>query len=511
MNRTEALVRATLPEERAEELYEDAPCGYLSTLPDGMIVRVNRTFLAWTGYAPDELLERRRLQDLLPVGAKVFYETHYRPLIRMQGFVREIALDLVCADKTLLPVLVNAVEHRDSAGLPLVIRTTVFDATERRTYERELLAARRRAEQLAAVVEAAGDAILITTPDSLIQTWNAGAERLFGYSAEQARGRAVHELVVPPDRREEYTQAAAQVRNGREVHLEIALVRKDGGRLDASISLTPHLEPPGELVAISSIIRDNTERRVLEKQLQQAEQLRAVGTLAGGVAHEVNNQMTVVLGFSQFILQGLGEHHAQTSDIQRIIAAARHAATISQQLLAFSRQQRMVPQELDLAQVVARMAPALQELLGAHQSLVIGPSPGEAHVSADSTQIEQLLVHLTRNARDAMPPNGTLRIDIEHSRLTEEDARLHPGDSVEPGRYALLTVSDTGTGMEEGTLRRAFEPFFTTKPFGRGAGLGLATVYGIVKQHGGQVWATSKPGQGTTVRVYVPLMAHDSA
>ncbi|MDF3053252.1 MAG: hybrid sensor histidine kinase/response regulator [Geminicoccaceae bacterium] len=494
----------TIPEESAEELFEDAPCGYLTALPDGTIVRANRTFLAWTGYTPDSLLSRRRLQDLLTIPAKVFYETHYGPLLKMQGFIREMALDLICADRSLLPVLVNSREHRDAAGVPLLTRITIFDATERRRYEQELLTARRRAEQLASVVGASGDAILITTAQGEIQIWNRGAARLFGYTPQEATGCLVSDLIVPADGAAAYSRALEEARGGREVQLQTVLVDKGGRSIDVSLSLTPHVEPPGELVAISSIIRDMTERRLVERQLRKAENLQSVGTLAGGVAHEVNNQMTVVLGFGDFVLRALGQNHPQAPDIQSMLSAAERAARISRQLLAFSRKQMIAPQELSLGALLAQVEPRLREVLDPAMTLVLEADDSDALVSADPDQIERILLHLTRNARDAMEAGGQLRISVENAILTHEDARLHPGDGVVAGAYVLVTISDTGSGMDDETLRRAFDPFFTTRPFGEATGLGLATVYGIVKQHGGQVWASSKPDQGTTVRVYLP-------
>jgi PAS domain S-box-containing protein len=494
-----------LPEESAQELYEDAPCGYLSLLPDGTIVRANRTFLAWTGYQAENLLSGTRLQDLLPLPAKVFYETHYAPLLRMQGFIREMAMELVCANKQVLPVLVNATEQRDASGSPVVIRTVIYDATERRRYERELLAARRRLEPLAAVVEASGDAIILTSPSGSVLAWNRGAERMFGYTAAEAVGHSVVDLILPQGREGDYARAVEQVRNGGEIQLETSLAHKAGHSIDVSLSLTQHIEAPGEVVAISSIIRDITQHRLVEKQTRQADKLQSVGTLAGGVAHEVNNQMTVVLGFGQFVLKALGPDHPQASDVQCMIAAAERAARISQQLLAFSRQQLIVPENFDLGRLVGKLRPALEQELEEEHSLLIDVEASEAPVSADPAQVERILLHLVRNARAAMGSGGQLRISVQRSTLTDEDARLHPGEQVEPGAYVLVTVTDTGVGMDEETLRRAFDPFFTTRPFGEGSGLGLPTVHGLVKQHGGQVWATSQPGRGTTVYVYLPL------
>jgi PAS domain S-box-containing protein len=462
--------------------------------------------LEWTGYARESLVGKR-LRDFLPVAGKVFYETHYDPLLRMQGFVREMALQLVCADGRLLPVLVNSVQHRDGSGQPQAIQTTIVDATERRTYEQELIAARRRAQQLAAVVEASADAIIVITPEGTVQTWNAGAERLFGYSVREAMGVPVRELIVPPDRVEEFERAVEQVRSGRLVQLETVRVCQDGTRIDVSLGLTPHIEPPGELVAISAIIRDITDRRRLEARLRQAEQLESVATLAGGVAHEVNNQMAVVLGFGQFVLRALGLAHPQAADVESMIAAAARAAGISQQLLAFSRQLPIVRRNVRLAQVVDGLEPKLRHLLGADKSLVVEATAVDPLVRVDPAGIEQILTQLATNARDALAVGGQVTIGVAGVRLTEVDVQAHPGDDVVPGPYVLLSVSDNGSGMDSETLSRVFQPFFTSKPFGQGIGLGLAMVYGIVKQHGGHVWISSELGNGTTVQVYLPVAA----
>jgi PAS domain S-box-containing protein len=328
-----------VPEESTQELYENAPCGYLTTRPDGTIARVNRTLLVWTGYARDALLSGRRFQDLLTVPGRMFYETHFAPLLRMQGMVTEIAFDLVLGDGALLPVLANSVLLKDAAGRPSSIRTTLVDITDRRRYERELLLARRRAEQLAEVVNASGDAIMLVTPDGTIQTWNRGAERLFGWTAAEAVGRSERALVVPPDRLEEYDATLGQLQSGREVRLETVRADRTGRRVDVSLTAAPHLEALGEVVAVSSIARDVTELRRVEEGQRRVERLRVVSTLAGGVAHEVNNQMTAVLGLGEFVLRGLGPGHAQAQDVRDMLNAAARAARMSQQLLAFSRQQ----------------------------------------------------------------------------------------------------------------------------------------------------------------------------
>jgi PAS domain S-box-containing protein len=494
------------PDASAEELYQNAPCGYVTTRPDGTIVRVNRTLLRWTGY-DGRALEGRRFQDLLTVAGRIYYETHFAPLLRMQGEVHEVAFDLQLEDGSRLPVLTNSVLRLDGDGTPVSVLTTLIEVTERRRYERELLLARRRAEQLAEVVNASGDAILLMAPDGTIQGWNRGAERLFGYPAAEAVGRSARDLLVPPDRLEEYDRTTAEAGAGRESRLETVRVARDGRRVDVSLTLTPHVEALGEVVAVSSIIRDVSERRRMEAELRQAEQLRALATLAGGVAHEINNQMTVVLGLGAFVRQALGEEHAQTPDVEEMVAAGRRAAEVTRQLLAFGRRQLMQPQEVDLAGLASGLAPALARLIGEDKHLALERDDEVSPVRGDSAQLEQMLLQLAANARDAMGPGGLLTIAIRDTTLTEEDADRHPADDVMPGPYVLLSVADTGRGMDPATLARVFEPFFTTKTVGEGAGLGLSTVYGIVKQHGGQIWARSEPGAGTTIRVYLPAVA----
>jgi PAS domain S-box-containing protein len=504
-------VSTPLTEALARELYEHAPCGYMSALSDGTVVLVNQTLLNLTGYSREALLGKQ-FRDLLSVPARIFYDTHYDPLLRMQGFVREMAVDFLCADGRLLPVLLHSVQRQGAPGQLPTVWTTVVDATERRSYERELLQAQRRAQQLSRVVETSADAILIATPEGRIQTWNAGAERLFGYSSAEAIGSTIRQLIVPPEYTGEFEQLMEQVRSGREAQLETVRARKDGTRVDVSLSLAPHIEPPGEVIAISAIIRDIRERRRVESRLRRAEQLQAVATLAGGVAHEVNNQMAVVLGFGDFVLKALGGGHPQSSDVQAIIDAGGKVARITRQLLAFSRQLPMVGQQIELPTLVDQLAPKLAATLDDDKQLLVRIGRAPASVFGDPEEIEQALVQLTINARDAIGRGGEITLVMEVVRLTELDTgALVKHETPPSGDYGLISISDNGSGMDRATLDRAFEPFFTTKPFGQGTGLGLAMVHGIIKQHGGHISVSSEPGRGTTVRVYLPLVPSGTA
>jgi PAS domain S-box-containing protein len=495
-----------VPRESAEELYENAPCGYITTRPDGTIVRVNDTLLRWTGLTREQLLSGKRLRDLLTAPGRIYYETHVAPMLRIQGLVKEIAVDLRLQDGSTMPVLLNAVQQRDAAGQPVSIRAMVVDVTERRRYERELQLARDRAEQLATVVNASGDAIMVTKPDGTIQTWNRGAERLFGWAAEEVIGRRARDLLVPMDRMHEHEDILAQIRSGREVRIETVRLTRDGTPIDVSITLTPHVEALGEVVSLSSIVRDVSERRRIEAELRRAEQIQVVGTLAGGVAHELNNQMATVLGFGEMVRRALGPGHPQLPDVMDMLAAGQRAARISQQLLAFGRRQFFTPQELDLHRVVTDLAPVLSLLLGSDKQLLIEANGATRRLLADQIQIEQMLINLAANARDAMASGGRLTITVADADLGDAEARAHPADGVVPGAYVRLSATDTGSGMDAATLRRIFEPFFTTKEVGQGTGLGLSAIHGMVKQHNGQIWVSSEPGAGTTITAYFPAI-----
>ena len=367
-------------------------------------------------------------------------------------------------------------------------------------------AARESERRYRSLVEATTQVIWTCDPEGRVITEQPAWAAFSGQSFDAYRDFGWTETIHPDDREPLFELWDAAVREQAFPATEARLRRYDGIYRLFSIRIVPITDGAGALREWVGACSDITERVRSEEQLRQAQALQASGTLAGGVAHEVNNQMTVVLGFGSFVLDELGPGHPQAADVQQMVRAAERAAAVTQQLLAFSRQQIIRPRVLALPLVIEELRPVLVRLLGADKTLVVPPSQSRGMVNIDPTRIEQILINLTANSRDAMRPGGRMTITLEDTTLDQGYAQAHGHIHLLPGRYVLMAVSDNGEGMDRSTLSQVFEPFFTTKPVGQGTGLGLSMVYGLVKQHGGFVWAYSEPGQGTTIKVYLPAV-----
>jgi PAS domain S-box-containing protein len=356
--------------------------------------------------------------------------------------------------------------------------------------------------------EAVAQGVLITDPsqpDNPIVYSNPAFEKITGYPRAEIQGRNCRFLQGPGTDPAAVDKVRAAIREKRPCLVELLNYRKDGAPFWNALSVAPVFDNGGALSHFVGLQTDVTSLKNLEQQLRQAQKMEAFGQLAGGVAHDFNNLLTVILGYSELMLASLPVGDPSREPIQEICNAGERAALLTRQLLAFSRKQVVEPQVLDLNSVVAGMEKMLKRLIGEDVELTAVPAPGLATVKADPGQVEQVLLNLAVNARDAMPQGGKITIETANVDLDEGYGQSHA--EVVPGRYVLLAVSDTGCGMTEQVKAHIFEPFFTTKEVGKGTGLGLATVFGIVKQSGGHVRVYSEAGHGTTIKVYLPSVA----
>jgi PAS domain S-box-containing protein len=364
----------------------------------------------------------------------------------------------------------------------------------RKRQEEEL---RETTQTLQALVHAAPVAIHTTDLDGKVRLWNPAAERLFGWAAAEVLGRPLPPLADAPVGTDTTLPPA-----GSGQAMPTKCRKKDGGLIDVSLSTAALRGASGEVFGSLGIGMDLTEQRSLEHQLRQAQKMEAVGQLAGGIAHDFNNLLTVISGYCGIVRDGLGEWDPAAEYLGEIGRAADRATALTRQLLAFSRKQLLQARVLDLNDVVAGVQKMLGRLIGEDIHLFTSLAPGLGLVKADPGQVEQVLVNLAVNARDAMPTGG--RLVVETAEVRVGDGHPPAAADLPPGRYVRLAVSDSGCGMDARTLARVFEPFFTTKGVGKGTGLGLATVYGIVTQAGGHVAVETAPGRGTAFDVYLP-------
>jgi len=362
-----------------------------------------------------------------------------------------------------------------------------------------------------AVLDASPNAIIAVASSGRITYVNAQAEVIFGYPREELLGRPIEQLLPARAADRHVAQRAGLFARPKAralgIGLDLAGRRKDGTEFPVEISLTPVKLDDG--LQIFATVVDITDRKAAESQLLQAQKLESIGRLAGGIAHDFNNVLFAIQGYAELLIEDLGPANRDRLDpdealrsVEAIRNAATRAASLTAQLLSFSRRQMVRPEVLEMNAAVAKVEPMLRPYIGAQVQLVFRPGPDTGRFRADRSQLDQILVNLVINARDAMPDGGT--ITIETGTVDLDDAYALKHLDVEPGPYVFLAVSDTGLGMDLETRDHIFEPFFTTKEQGQGTGLGLATIYGIVRQAGGHIWLYSEPGLGSSFKLYFP-------
>jgi PAS domain S-box-containing protein len=495
----EAIARLRASEESQRALFREAPVAMHALDATRRIIDVNRRWLELLGYEHDEVIGRP-IADFYLAGHDSAHEARWRDLL-MRGDLRQVERSFIAKSGATIDALVSVHLQLDAHQRFVRTITVVADMTARKQAE---AAAQREREFSALLVENSIDAIIGLDASFRYTVWNPAMEAMSGTPKEAALGRSLYEL--RPDIIGTPVEAAwrAALDGQRTALHDRPYQFPQSGRsgfYDADFA--PLYGPDGRIVGGLAFLRDITQRRLIEDQLRHAQKMEAIGQLTGGVAHDFNNIMTVIMGN----LDNLQRYLPDVTEPQRMIVALRRAATraanLTHRLLAFARRQPLEPEPIDVNRLVTGMWDLLRRTLG--EGIAVETAlPGELwRILADPSELESALLNLAVNGRDAMPMGGTLTIAAADVRL---DAGEAAAQDVAPGDYVLIAVSDTGIGMTPAILARAFEPFFTTKEVGQGSGLGLPQVYGFVKQSGGQVKIESTPGCGTTVRLYLPRL-----
>ena len=395
-------------------------------------------------------------------------------------------------------------ELNDTLEQRIEMRTQEIRDVFSRLYESE--------RQFRNLVESVTDyAIFMLDQNGLVVTWNAGAERIKGYTNDEIIGQHFSIFYTEDDRRNAVPeQVLATARRTGRIAMEGWRVRKGGNLFWASVIVNEVHDEEGRAAGFAKVTRDLTERRTIEEQLRQVQKMEAIGQLTGGIAHDFNNLLTVISGNIETVQRRMSR--TDPALYRYLDAAARaveRASTLTHRLLAYSRRQPLEPRSVELNRLIMGMSDLLGRTIGAHITIETVLAAGLWQVSADPNQVENAILNLAVNARDAMPDGGKLTLETANAHLDEAYAKINA--EVVPGQYAMLAVSDTGIGMTPDVVEKAFEPFFTTKGLGEGTGLGLSQVYGFIKQSGGHIKIYSEPGEGTTVRLYLPRLHEQRA
>jgi len=479
-------------EKRYRRLFESAKDGILILDADsGTVVDVNPFLLQLLGYSYHELCGQH-IWDLGVFKDIAASKEAFRILQDNEYICYD---DLPLETRSGQPIAVEFVSNVYLVDHSKVIQCNIRDITARKRGEEE------RKRQMAAI-EQAGEAIVMTDTQGTIQKVNGAFERMSGYSREEVVGKNFR--IVKSGIQDElfYHDLWATISGGSSWAGRIVNKRKDGVLYTVDTTISPVKDASGRIINYISVKRDITDNLRLTAQYQQAQKMEAIGLLAGGVAHDFNNMLTVILGYAELAQRGLDPSLRLYANLQEIIMAAHHSTQITRQLLAFARKQAIIPVVLDLNKAVESMLKMLRRLIGEDIDLAWIPEDGDCRVKMDPVQINQILANLCVNARDAI--SGVGKVTIETGRTVFDEAYCAQHAGLTAGPYLLLAVSDDGCGMDKKLIAQIFQPFFTSKGVGKGTGLGLSTVYGIVQQNNGFINVYSELGKGTTFKIYLP-------
>jgi PAS domain S-box-containing protein len=487
-------------EENYHSIFEHAVEGIFQSTPEGRFITVNPAMARILGYeSPEEFIA-----TITDVARQLYVDPEARSraaqIEKEYGILKGFEFEAYRKNGEKIWLSVNRRSIRNENEIEIYREGSIEDITDRKRAEEAL---RESEEQYRDLVENAHDIIYSHDLEGNYTSMNKAGEQITGYDHKEALALNFAQMMAPECLDKARAMLVRKLAGDKVTAYEMEIIAKDGRRITVEVN-TKLVFHDGVPVGVQGIARDVTERRQLEDQLRQSQKMEAIGQLAGGVAHDFNNLLTAINGYSGLALQRLDDSHLIKGYLEEIKKAGDRAANLTRQLLAFGRKQILQPIALNLNDVVTDISKLLRRLIGEDIELTAKLDPALKTIKADPGQIEQVLINLVVNARDAMPQGGNLTIETAAVELDAEYADRHVG--VVPGNYVMLAVSDTGTGMDEETQARIFDPFFTTKDQGKGTGLGLSTVYGIVKQSGGNIWVYSELGHGTTFKVYLPQL-----
>ena len=493
--RAEEELRAS--EKRFAVAFQSSPAALsINTLNDDCFLAVNDQFLRATGYTREELIGHTLLELKMWAGPEE--RDRAMETLKRWGSLHDLETTFPTKDGEQRSALFS-MEIIELGGQECVLFATT-DITERKSAEESM---RKSAKEISDLYNNAPCGYYSLDKDDTFIRINDTGLNWLGYVREEVVGKLNIKDVVTSESLQFHQKNLLQLKQHGYLHdVELEMVRKDGTIMPALLSTTAVKDGDGNFLMSNSTLFDITKRKMLEEQLWQSQKMEAVGRLAGGIAHDFNNLLTAILGYSELLLAATSRSDQTYGMATEIRLASERAAALTRQLLAFSRKQVLRPKIINLNDIVANIDKMLRRLIGEDIDLLTIPDPTIEFVKADPGQIEQVIVNLVVNARDAMPHGGRLTIETANVYLDEEYTRNHT--AVVPGQYVAIIVSDTGCGMDAEIQSHIFEPFFTTKEEGKGTGLGLSTVYGIVKQSGGHIWVYSEPGHGSSFKVYLP-------
>jgi two-component system cell cycle sensor histidine kinase/response regulator CckA len=494
--RAEAALRES--EERFRSTFEHAAVGVAHLGVDGRLLQVNRRFCDIVGYQHDEIT-KLVFDDIVHPEDLQADITYKRRMLADEIQTCSRQARHLKKDGSTIWVVQTVSLVRDSSGTPQYFVAVIEDISDHKRMEREL---KDTKEHLENVFENSADGIGIVDEHGNFIKWNKMAAELYGYSSEELRGTPSFNLYADKN---ELDKMLKQLRRDSIVKAyTISMKRKDGKIVPFELSISLLKDSNNRTAGSVCVARSLEQQRNLQGQLLHAQKMEAIGTLAGGIAHDFNNVLQAVQGYAQLLLMGAGKKGKGSAELEEIVSAARRGAELVKRMLTFSRKVESKRQPLCLNNEVEQVRHLLARTIPKMIQIELCLADGLRVVNADPVQMQQMLMNLAINAKDAMPEGGRLVIETRNASLDEEYCKVHVGAT--PGEYVLLSMADNGHGMDRKTLTRIFEPFFTTKEFGKGTGLGLAVVYGIVKGHDGHIMCYSEPGEGTIFKIYLPVI-----